>query len=837
MKKLIILLILFCANSILAQNKEWHVKPYADNYYTTGTGLSLAAAWNIQYALSGAGGQIHAGDIIWLHGDQKSTYIGTPTAAAIYKGHFKSTLSGQLVGAEEKYITVASYPGEWAVIDGNIHNNPYTLSPIIGGNNSQLILEVIGGYVHFDNFEITCIGDFSRIHEKRTQTAETNSPPCPDLLAYNFHRYDGISHGLDLSETTAIKNKFTNLVIRNIPGVAIASWKFTLDSEIYGNLLYNNGKIDVIGVGCGPSISLESVVAYGLYADKVFPNPATPGQNFPVNCNGKSASIYTQNAHATLKRNIKNNVFLNCYDSGLIIWSTNDYASSLDYVKNFDVIKNVFINNGAPARDDTSNMLVSTDFNPITKINIDSNIFYLNSKSNYISGILVNNAIDDINIANNYIFNSTAGMEFRNTNHKIHFHHNFYAGKRIKLLSSIENYKLSGNEWSMDYNTYFTRPGSQNMFYVPLLPFNPGNINSLRGLTLNVINPNLNPPILTNFRSVEEYNDEQHSSRNIFNSSLFPPARTIINQNKYNPNKFYVTIYNPTESSNNVLISFADYGIPIGKHYIIKDVQNYFLPLLNTTYTGGDISFPIPNPTGSNVFESPLPFNTTTFGPAFTFQSLPVHSNRDLNTYEIEFDCPNLAYDLTLQNLTNTTTINYEARNRIQFGTNYISDATATVTATAEKEIKIITGSWIKSGTKFLAKIDKNLCSIMLNEYEEANSLDTNPTGIPASLVSSQDDPIELGTVFRMNLATNDILDFAIFPNPSSGIFNIESLNEHKINKVQITKTDTARKVFDENYNNQTAINVDISRKQKGLYTVQVFFENNTSQSKTIIVK
>lgn len=780
MKKVIAITILLCPIYFWSQGKEWHVKPYPDNYNNIlgNDGTTLQKAMCLQYALNGGGGTIHGGDIIWLHGVNKASYTGAPAFGTVYKGHFKSTV----VGDANNYIKVTSFPGEWAVIDGNVHNNvngvnnTETQAPLIGGNSPTFILQVLGGYVHFDNFEITCLGNFSRVADFRRIAQPINSPLCmtyplPNNVRppFNFHEYTGIEHHAGVG--SPIRNTFSNLVLRNIPGVAFASWKYTLDSEIYGNVFFNNGIIEVTGVGC---TNFETHVANTI----LIPS----GSN--TNVRGHQTSIYTQNASTdpSIRRIIRNNIFINCYDSALNIWSSSN-SFTFDYVKNYEVSKNIFINNGNPVPDETANMVVSTNAgNPqntssITNVTIESNLFYRNSNYPGIGGVRITGS-EDVFIRNNFIYNGSLGMDFSGeSNHKITFTNNLYVGKRMNVFTSIENYKNPLQKWNMDHNLYYTRQGYQDMFIVPQIPFNPQSTTIRRICLTDIVNDNGVSVYPNWFRKSDQYDDELNSFRSaVFttNPPRYPLERTIINQNKYNPNKFYVTVYNPRSLTTPITVDFVDngYDIPIGKSYNIRDVQNYFNIISNSTYAGEGIT--LPNHNAAN-FEEALPMNSANYGPTYVSTASlpkPVHSDIDFNTYVIEFECPGLLYDLVKNNYTDSATSNFEARNSITFGSGYIANAGANVTANAENVIKIVGDSWIKNSSQFLAKINKTLCSIALNESLENGIYFTNPEGIVPSPISEPDEGTNSES--RAKQDSNEKLIFKIYPNPTNkGIVNL----------------------------------------------------------------
>jgi hypothetical protein len=80
----------------------WYVRPSG----TSGGDGSDSLAWDLQTALSGAGGSIEPGDTVWVRG---GTYHGSFTTS--------------LVGTALAPIVVRAYPGERAIIDGNGSGN------------------------------------------------------------------------------------------------------------------------------------------------------------------------------------------------------------------------------------------------------------------------------------------------------------------------------------------------------------------------------------------------------------------------------------------------------------------------------------------------------------------------------------------------------------------------------------------------------------------------------------------------------------------------------------------------------------------------------------------
>ena len=191
MKIISTILFIFLSFALVAQN-EFHVFPENDKK-SPGTSLgngSLQKPWDLQTALNQDAKTVNGGDIIWLH-------------EGVYNGRFISNLSSTING---KFITVASFPNEWAILNGNLISNRTS------------VLNVKGSNVIYKDFEVTWLGDFSR---------KQGEP--------GFQKSDGISHD------SGVNCKFINLIIHNNPGSGFGSWKRTGNTEINSCIIFNNG--------------------------------------------------------------------------------------------------------------------------------------------------------------------------------------------------------------------------------------------------------------------------------------------------------------------------------------------------------------------------------------------------------------------------------------------------------------------------------------------------------------------------------------------------------------------------------------------------------------------
>jgi len=162
----------------------------------TGNGLSYNNPTDLQTGLN----SLQPGDTLWLLNGQ-------------YDGRYSVSYSG----TDKSPITIQSYPEEWAILNGNV------------ASSANAVLHVSGAYNIFRDFEITFIGDFER-----------------DESEPNFQVVNGVYH------LGGYNCKFINLKIHDNPGSGFGSWKFKGASEMYGNVIYNNGyQGDTRGHGVG----------------------------------------------------------------------------------------------------------------------------------------------------------------------------------------------------------------------------------------------------------------------------------------------------------------------------------------------------------------------------------------------------------------------------------------------------------------------------------------------------------------------------------------------------------------------------------------------------------
>jgi hypothetical protein len=179
-------LILVLAFAGSATGTDFYVSPAGSH---SGTG-SIQSPWDLTYALN-APAAVKPGDTIWLRG-------GVYNAAADGYTAYHSKLNGTSTAP----VIVRQYPGERAIIDG------------VNSGAKTPALRVDGAWSWFWGFEITTSQPTRSINEGRNHAIEVYGP----------------------------NTKLINLTIYD-NGQGIGFWDQAVDSEAYGNLIFNNGWI------------------------------------------------------------------------------------------------------------------------------------------------------------------------------------------------------------------------------------------------------------------------------------------------------------------------------------------------------------------------------------------------------------------------------------------------------------------------------------------------------------------------------------------------------------------------------------------------------------------
>lgn len=247
-------LLVFAANS-----KDWYAAPDAK---PNGQG-TLESPWPLHVALAQSA-TIRPGDTLHLRG-----------------GHYRGpAFNSSLAGTASDYITVRSYPGEWAVVTDGL---PLTIGAAlpVGVNGQQVFSFRIPGSEHLPDggFWIRIGSEVSYIYNKSSSNIWTlnrgyriasHSAGEAATLEGNFIQHTG-SHVqfMDFEITATVQtnrvvdtsqgdsdrvglnfvssgkgNKAVNLVIHNVGHPAIGFWNQQQGGEINGCIFWGNGIYD-----------------------------------------------------------------------------------------------------------------------------------------------------------------------------------------------------------------------------------------------------------------------------------------------------------------------------------------------------------------------------------------------------------------------------------------------------------------------------------------------------------------------------------------------------------------------------------------------------------------
>ncbi|MCB0398158.1 MAG: hypothetical protein KDD26_00775 [Winogradskyella sp.] len=501
MRQFIKYLFLFFVTVSFAQ-KEFHVFPIDGGQIKgspNGDG-SINNPWDLQTALSQSSKRVNGGDIIWLH-------------KGIYNGNYQSAINSTV---NEKYITVSAYKDHEVIINGNV------------ANKESYVLQISGDRVIFKNFEITYLGDFSRKKSDK-----------------NFKAVTGINH------VEGVDCKFQNLIVHNIPGSGIGSWKATGGTIIEDCIIYNNGYQGDRGHGVG---------------------------------------IYVQNESEKF-RIIRNNVIFNNYYKGVEIWSASS-GTNREFVKNVSFIDNVVFNNGSPSGKPWANLIIASgDANGVNvtkNIKVKDNVFYHNTDFNdnknfgygnsITLGYTSNALVENISILGNIIIgrnNALNLMHIKSAELRNNIVYSGYVHFDKSSLNALETKTIISNN-----NTFYTRKG----YGFRILKHTDYNLSMWQN-TFNI--------------------DKDSDWKQLKHFEIQPVLK--IQKLSSSPHEFNVTLLE--KNGNDVTVDFSNYKIKKGSSFKIYDLENR-----NVVVKSGKLSEnnKIIFPMGLKAFEKPLHNNIAT---------------------------------------------------------------------------------------------------------------------------------------------------------------------------------------------------------------------------------
>ncbi|MDQ3394306.1 MAG: Ig-like domain-containing protein, partial [Bacteroidota bacterium] len=327
---------------------------------------SQSKPWDIETALSGSKGS--PGDTLWLHG-------------GVYKGNFKSNLRG----TSSANIVVAQFPGELAILDG------------ANKGRSSVVLNIWGQYTTYYGFTVT------NSSSKRYSSQSGSSPP--DIES---------STGIDV---TGPNIKLINLIVRDNIGVGIGFWKGAVNSELYGNIIYNNG--------------------------------------FQGSDRGHGPGIYAQNESGI--KQIKDNIIFGGFGRGIQIYGVNGGLTG------FNIDGNTFFNNGLLSNGTTS-MIIGGE-SASDNVTFKNNNTYKDASGNGSKGINLqihygSGANGKIVIENNNLVGGENILSFKSWE-QIHFNRNNIIAENKIIDFNAPGGNVSGYTWNN--NTYTTSNSSNAM--------------------------------------------------------------------------------------------------------------------------------------------------------------------------------------------------------------------------------------------------------------------------------------------------------------------------------------------------------------------------------------
>ena len=375
------LLIFTFFSFVLNAQQEFHV--FSKNHKkspgtSTGDG-SLKTPWDLQTALNQSSSVVKGGDVIWLH-------------EGVYNGRFTSKLQSL---NKDEHITVASFPNEWAILNGNIKSIKTS------------VLNIKGSNVIYKNFEVTWSGYYSR---NETDIA--------------FQKSDGISHDIGTN------CKFINLIIHNNPGSGFGSWKRTENSEINNCYIFNNGFMSKRGRGSGVGIYVQN----SSEKIKLIKN-STIFNNYYKGIEIWSAN---RNANEEYVKNITldNNVIFNSglisgtYRDNLII--ATDDRNGINIAKKITVKNNIFYHN--------------------TKL---SKAIENNNAPSLTLGFNKSAPVESIKVLDNIIIGRKDAIRVLDVK-SLHFKNNIVYSGYVRLRESTMKH-INNKYWQFSNNTYYTR--------------------------------------------------------------------------------------------------------------------------------------------------------------------------------------------------------------------------------------------------------------------------------------------------------------------------------------------------------------------------------------------
>jgi hypothetical protein len=520
--------------------KEWYSAP---NATVDGDG-SLQRHWPLRVAL------------------QKNTVLQPGDTLSLRGGSYRGPgFVSNLMGASNNYVTVRSYPGEWAIVtDGIVGTllvdiNSTTNHAVFGGADNWSAGQTI--FMGTELMQLDTIPGTPvnwRINRAWGGTAAmrhsagTTAIYAGDFIQHNgsyvmfrdfeitagagINRIVGTSNylgsGLNLP-STGHGNKAVNLIVHNVGHPGIGFWQQGEGGEINGCLIWGVGMYDSNGSWT------------------------------------RGSAIYSQNSSggmATIKNIIS---FRNFTSGGKVYGETGP-------VLNFQFLSNIVFQcsptlEGSSGSTSTSNLWwngnIMMGTPSIAYVSL-SNRFEYFINNTIVSGSFTTSEHNDSVYTNNLVFMTKGAGN---------------SGSVIGYSSSHYQKSFLNNVW--DYNTYYLGDGS-TPYNFDFATADVNSVNSLGGGTLRFFDGTKGWP---NGSGYDTHSTYQEGWPNNY-------LKVSVQQSDYDSNRWHIAVVS-TSGQTNTSVPLSNYGFTNGDKYQLLDIQNWPVVVSSGTYRYGAINLPL----------------------------------------------------------------------------------------------------------------------------------------------------------------------------------------------------------------------------------------------------
>lgn len=232
---------------------------------TGGTGLGdIANPWSLTYALSGAGGQLTAGETAWLRG-------------GIYSGDFSTSL----VGTSANPIVFRQYPGERATLDGRLKATTSSAYLTFWGFELTQVNPLANdGWYGIESYGVNLKYINLVIHDANKSGLIANWPngdtEVYGSIMYNNGTHNNLDHGIYAQGTTGTMRLEHNVFFNNTSHGIHSYTESNVLRNVHaiGNVSFDNGSTanPTWGYAAKPNLIMGGIVAgaTGMRADSNF---------------------------------------------------------------------------------------------------------------------------------------------------------------------------------------------------------------------------------------------------------------------------------------------------------------------------------------------------------------------------------------------------------------------------------------------------------------------------------------------------------------------------------------------------------------------------------------